>query len=70
MAPGERPERGPHRRPTTNTLPTGFPELILLVALLFSVVFWNVIRYILTVIAVLVVLVAMAGYGLFAMMTS
>jgi hypothetical protein len=44
--------------------------LILLVALLFSVVFWNVIRYILTVIAVLVVLVAMAGYGLFAMMTS
>ncbi|MBL8926109.1 MAG: hypothetical protein JNM77_07705 [Pseudonocardia sp.] len=49
-----------------NSLPANFPELALLLALLLSVVFWNVIRLVLAVLAagfVLLVTVGMAGYG-------
>jgi hypothetical protein len=49
-----------------NSLPANFPEISLLVALLLSVVFWNVIRLVLTVLAagfVVLVMVGMAGYG-------
>ncbi len=34
-----------------NTLPANFPELSLLLALLLSVVFWNVVRLVLAVLA-------------------
>lgn len=49
-----------------NTLPANFPEVMLLLALLCSLIVWRVIAVILTVLAVgfvLLVVVAMAGYG-------
>ena len=56
-----------------NTLPVHFPEISLLLALLLSVVFWNVIRLVLAVLAlgfVLLVMVGMAGYGVVELLTS
>ena len=53
-----------------NSLPADFPEIAILLALLLSVVFWNVIRLVLAVLAVgfiVLVVVGMAGYGLLAM---
>jgi hypothetical protein len=49
-----------------NSLPANFPEISLLLALLLSVVFWNVVRLVLAALAlgfVLLVMVGMAGYG-------
>ena len=49
-----------------NSLPANFPEIVLLLALLCSVVFWRVIQLLLTLVAVgfvLLVVVGMAGYG-------
>jgi hypothetical protein len=43
-----------------------FPEISLLIALLLSVVFWNVVRLVLAALAagfVLLVMAGMAGYG-------
>lgn len=51
-----------------NTLPANFPEVMLLLALVFTVLCWRVIQMILTVLAVgfvLLVVVGMAGYGTF-----
>jgi hypothetical protein len=56
-----------------NTLPVHFPEISLLLALLLSVIFWNVIRLVLAVLAagfVLLVMVGMAGYGVIELLTS
>ena len=53
-----------------NTLPTNFPEIAVLLALLLSVVLWNVIRLVLAALAlgfILLVTLGMAGYGLLAM---
>lgn len=55
-----------------NSLPANFPELSLLVALLLSVVFWNVVRLVLAALAlgfVLLVTVGMAGYGVLELFT-
>jgi hypothetical protein len=49
-----------------NTLPANFPEVVLLLALLFTVLCWRVISMILTMLAVgfvLIVMVGLAGYG-------
>ena len=49
-----------------NTIPANFPEVVLLLALLFTVLCWRVIAKILTMLAVgfvLIVMVGMAGYG-------
>lgn len=49
-----------------NSLPANFPEISLLLALLLSVIFWNVIRLVLAVLAagfVLLVMTGLAGYG-------
>jgi len=54
-----------------NTLSANFPEVAILLALLFSVLCWRVIQFILTVLAVgfvLLVMVGMAGYGMFQML--
>jgi uncharacterized membrane protein len=51
-----------------NTLFANFPEVALLLALVFTVLCWRVISMILTVLAVgfvLLVMVGMAGYGAF-----
>lgn len=56
-----------------NTLPAQFPEVMMLIALLLSVVFWRVIQLLLTALAVgfvILVVVGMAGYGAFAMLVS
>jgi hypothetical protein len=56
-----------------NTLPAHFPELSILLALLLTVVFWNVVRLLLAVLAVgfvLLVMVGMAGYGVVELLTS
>jgi hypothetical protein len=55
-----------------NTLPAHFPEVALLLALLLSVVFWNVVRLVLAALAVgfvLLVVVGMAGYGVVELLT-
>lgn len=55
-----------------NTLPANFPELAILLALLLSVVFWNVVRLVLAALAVgfvLLVVVGMAGYGVLELLT-
>ena len=55
-----------------NTLPAQFPEAVLLLALVFSVLCWRVISMILTMLAVgfvLLVTVGMAGYGVLEMLT-
>ena len=55
-----------------NTLPANFPELSILLALLLSVVFWNVVRLVLAALAVgfvLLVMVGMAGYGVLELIT-
>ena len=55
-----------------NTLPAHFPELAVLLALLLTVVFWNVVRLVMAVIAVgfvLLVTVGMAGYGVLELLT-
>jgi hypothetical protein len=55
-----------------NSLPANFPELSLLVALLLSVVFWNVVRLVLAALAlgfVLLVTVGMAGFGVLELFT-
>ena len=55
-----------------NTLPANFPELSILLALLLSVVFWNVVRLVLAALAVgfvLLVMVGMAGYGVLELLT-
>ncbi len=55
-----------------NSLPANFPELSLLLALLLSVIFWNVFRFVLAVLAVgfvLLVMVGMAGYGVLELLT-
>lgn len=55
-----------------NSLPANFPEISLLLALLLSVIFWNVIRLVLAVLAVgfvLLVMVGMAGYGVVELLT-
>ena len=49
-----------------NTLPANFPEVVLLLALLCTVLCWRVISMILTMLAVgfvLIVMVGLAGYG-------
>jgi hypothetical protein len=49
-----------------NSLPANFPEITLLLALLLSVIFWKAMRLVLVVLAVgfvLLVVVAMAAYG-------
>ena len=54
-----------------NAFSANFPELMLLMALLFSVVFRRIIAMILTALAVgfvLLVVVGMAGYGVFHML--
>jgi hypothetical protein len=54
-----------------NTLSANFPEVALLLALVLSVLCWRVISMILTVLAVgfvLLVMVGMAGYGMFQML--
>jgi hypothetical protein len=56
-----------------NTLPAHFPELSILLALLLTVVFWNVVRLVLAVLAagfVLLVIVGMAGYGVVELLAS
>ncbi len=55
-----------------NTLPANFPELSILLALLLSVVFWNLVRLVLAALAVgfvLLVMVGMAGYGVVELLT-
>jgi hypothetical protein len=55
-----------------NSLPANFPEISLLLALLLSVIFWNVIRLVLAALAVgfvLLVMVGMAGYGVVELLT-
>ena len=56
-----------------NTLPAHFPELSLLLALLLSVVFWNVVRLVLAALAARVrpcsSSVGMAGYGVVELLT-
>ena len=55
-----------------NSLPANFPEISLLLALLLSVIFWNVIRLVLAALAVgfvLLVMVGMAGYGVVDLLT-
>jgi hypothetical protein len=55
-----------------NTLPANFPELSILLALLLSVVFWNIVRLVLAALAVgfvLLVMVGMAGYGVVELLT-
>ena len=55
-----------------NSLPAHFPEISLLLALLLSVIFWNVIRLVLAALAlgfVLLVTVGMAGYGVLELVT-
>ena len=55
-----------------NTVSANFPELSILLALLLSVVFWNVVRLVLAVLAagfVLLVIVGMAGYGVVELLT-
>jgi hypothetical protein len=50
------------------TLPASFPELMLLLALVASVFVWDVIKLLLTALAVgfvLLVVLGMAGYGMF-----
>ena len=54
-----------------NALSANFPELMLLLVLLLSVLCWRVIQMILTALAVgfvLLVVVGMAGYGAFEML--
>ena len=54
-----------------NALPAQFPEFVLLVALLLTVLCWRVIQMILTVLAVgfvMLVVVGMAGYGVVEML--
>ena len=54
-----------------NTLSANFPEVALLLALVLSVLCWRVISMILTALAVgfvLIVMVGMAGYGMFQML--
>ncbi len=54
-----------------NTLSANFPEVALLLALVLSVLCWRVISMILTALAVgfvLLVMVGMAGYGMFQML--
>jgi len=56
-----------------NALSAQFPEAVMLVALLLSVVCWRVIQMILTALAVgfvLLVVVGMAGYGAFTLLVS
>ena len=55
-----------------NALPANFPEVLLLLSLVLSVVFWRVIKFILTLAAVglvLLVVVGMAGYGFVELLT-
>jgi hypothetical protein len=55
-----------------NSLPANFPEISLLLALLLSVIFWNVIRLVLAALAVgfvVLVMVGMAGYGVVELLT-
>jgi hypothetical protein len=55
-----------------NTLPANFPEVMLLLALLCTVIAWRVIALILTVLAVgfvLLVVAGMAGYGVVTMLS-
>jgi hypothetical protein len=62
-----------HAEVPMNTLPAHFPEISLLLALLLSVIFWNVLRLVLAVLAVgfvLLVMVGMAGYGVVELLTS
>ncbi len=56
-----------------NSLPANFPEISILLALLLTVVFWNVVRLVLAVLAagfVLLVMVGMAGYGVVELLAS
>lgn len=55
-----------------NALPAQFPEVMLLITLLLSVMFWRVIQLILTALAVgfvMLVVLGMAGYGALTMLT-
>jgi hypothetical protein len=55
-----------------NALPAQFPEAMMLVALLLSVVCWRVIQMILTALAVgfvVMVVIGMAGYGALTLLT-
>ena len=55
-----------------NNLPANLPEISVLLALLLSMVFWNVVRLVLAAVAlrfILLVVVELAGYGVLKLLT-
>jgi hypothetical protein len=55
-----------------NSLPTNFPEMAILLAVLLSVIFWSVVRLVLAALAVgfvLLVVVGLAAFGVLELLT-